>query len=135
MTLLPLTLVLALSGCDQLKGVLGTDPAPPPTAEAPKPAAPAPAKVASSPFAAGKFADALPDLEKAVAATPTDDAAWDLVEIAAVRGGQGAALLDRLSADTAIGGGSIATRRSVPSLPSRQGARPTPSRLRVRSRP
>jgi len=101
---LPLTLVLSLLGCSQIQELLGQAPPPPPPSQEVKPAdAPKP-KVTATLLQAGKFSEALPELEKALAATPTDDAAWDAVEIAAVRGGQAAALLDRLSVDQAIGG-------------------------------
>ncbi len=97
-----LLFALSLLGCSQIEAMMGT--APPaakvetaPPVEVAKPGA-------SSPMLAGKYAEALPELEKALAATPTDDSAWDAVEIAATRGAQGGALLDRLSADTAIGG-------------------------------
>ncbi len=101
--MLPLTLALSLLGCSQIKDLLGQS-APPPPVEQVKPVEPPKPKVVITPLLAGKYAEALPDLEKALAATPTDDAAWDAVEIAAVRGGQAGALLDRLSADQAIGG-------------------------------
>ncbi|MSP55003.1 MAG: hypothetical protein EXR69_05280 [Myxococcales bacterium] len=102
--LVPLSVALALSlcGCDQIASLLDRSPAPvvAPVApvEAPKPAG------GASAFSSGKFVESLPEFEKAVAAAPADDAAWDTLELAAVRGNQGAALLDRLSADTAIGG-------------------------------
>lgn len=102
--LLPLSVALALSlgGCDQLKSLMGS--APPPVVAPVKPVEAPKPKVVITGFSSGKFVESLPELEKAVAAAPTDDAAWDTLELAAVRGNQGAALLDRLSADTAIGG-------------------------------
>ncbi len=99
-----LLFVLSMGGCDQINALMGKPPPAPPKPVVTTPVAPPKPKVVVTPYSSGKFADALPDLEKALAATPTDDAAWDNVEIAAVRGGQGAALLDRLAADTAIGG-------------------------------
>lgn len=101
---LPLTLVLSLLGCSQVQELLGQSPPPPPPVQDVKPAEAPKPKVTATLLQAGKFTEALPELEKALAATPTDDAAWDAVEIAAVRGGQAAALLDRLSVDQAIGG-------------------------------
>ena len=98
-----LLFVLSLLGCSQIQDLMGQSDAPPPVAQPAAAPAPKP-KAVVTPFMAGNYAEALPDLEKALAATPTDDAAWDAVELAALRGGQSAALLDRLSADQAIGG-------------------------------
>lgn len=97
-----LVFVLSLLGCSQIQDMMGQTP-PPPVAQ-PAPVQAPKAKAVASPFVAGKYAEALPELEKALAAAPTEDAAWDAVELAALRGGQSAALLDRLSADQAIGG-------------------------------
>lgn len=95
--------VLSLLGCSTIQDMLGmSEPPPKPAAPVVAPAAPPKPKVSA--LQAGKYAEALPDLEKALAANPADDAAWDAVELAAVRGNQAAALLDRLSADQAIGG-------------------------------
>ena len=101
---LPLTLVLSLLGCSQIQDLLGQSPPPPPPVQDVKPVEAPKAAVNATLLQSGKFAEALPELEKALATTPTDDAAWDAVEIAAIRGGQAAALLDRLSVDQAIGG-------------------------------
>lgn len=55
-------------------------------------------------FAAGDPAAALKLAEAWLATHPTDDATWDFVELAAIRSGEAGALVDRLSADQAIGG-------------------------------
>lgn len=96
-------LVLSLLGCSQIQDLLGmAEPDAAPTAPVAAPVAPPKPKATA--LQAGKYAEALPELEKALAANPADDAAWDAVELAAVRGELGASLLDRLSADQAIGG-------------------------------
>ncbi len=101
--LLPL-LLLSLTGCDQVTALLGTEP-PPPAA----PAAPPPKDLAAQTgdvrklLLAGKADKALEGAERLLAAHPEDDGLWDLVELAAIRAGAAGALVDRLSADQAIG--------------------------------
>lgn len=98
-----------LSGCDQLADLgipgLGGDDAPKPAAPAPAPQKDAAGQLADARklLLAGKAADALAAAEKTLAAAPQEDAAWDLVELAALRAGRSAELVDRLSADKAIG--------------------------------
>lgn len=55
-------------------------------------------------LAAGKATEAMKAAEKIIADHPEQDEAWELVEIAAIRGGAAGELVDRLSADKAIGG-------------------------------
>lgn len=52
----------------------------------------------------GKAADAARAAEALLATRPGEDAVWELLELAAIRGGMAAELVDRLSANTAIGG-------------------------------
>ncbi|MFZ5475817.1 MAG: hypothetical protein ACOZNI_03500 [Myxococcota bacterium] len=53
---------------------------------------------------AGKTAEAFEAAEVALGAHPEEDAAWDLVELAAIRAGTAGEMVDRLSADQALGG-------------------------------
>lgn len=55
-------------------------------------------------LAAGKSGEAMKAAEKLIADHPEQDEGWELVEIAAIRGGAAGELVDRLSADKAIGG-------------------------------
>lgn len=55
-------------------------------------------------FSAGDPAEALKLAEGWLGTHPEDDATWELVELAALRSGDAAGLVDRLSADQAIGG-------------------------------
>lgn len=103
-----LLLLWSLAGCSALEGLFGGDE--PPPAPAP-PAAPSPPPAPADPFAAvrdaleaGKGAEAMTAAEAALAARPGEDAAWDLLELAAVRAGQAGAVLDRLAAETPVGG-------------------------------
>lgn len=79
-------------------------------AETPTTAAPVVAKaksdieVARADFATGAAASALKHAEAWLAVHPDDDAAWELVELAAVRANDAGGLVDRLSADQALGG-------------------------------
>lgn len=55
-------------------------------------------------FAAGDAAGALKHAEIWLAAHPDDDATWELVELAAIRANDAGGVVDRLSADQALGG-------------------------------
>lgn len=95
--------VLGLSGCP------GDAPVPAaPTAEVAPAAAAADAggqlAAARKLLASGKAADAVRAGEAMITAHPEDDAAWDFTELAALRAGTAAELVDRLAADQAIGG-------------------------------
>src|SRR5690349_4233901 len=70
--------------------------------EAPKPKSDI--EQARAAFATGDAAGALKHAELWLAAHPEDDAAWDLVELAALRANDAGGLVDRLSADQALGG-------------------------------
>lgn len=86
-----------------LLGCTGDDaPAAPTTNVAPKAAD----KLAEAKrqFAAGKPAEALATAEAWLATHPESDETWDLAELAALRSGAAAAMVDRLSASQAIGG-------------------------------
>src|SRR5688572_11398377 len=52
----------------------------------------------------GKADEAFTSGEAVLVAHPEDDAAWDFVELAAIRAGKAGELVDRLSADQALGG-------------------------------
>lgn len=98
---------LALLGCAQLEGLVGgaeevPATAPPAVGDAPAPADPVAA--VRKALAAGARDQAVIEAEKALASRPADDAAWDLLELAALRSGDPGAVLDRLSADTPVGG-------------------------------
>jgi hypothetical protein len=101
--LLLAVLVLPLVGCDS--SLFGG--AEPPPAAAP---APPPKDLATELgdvrhlLLAGKAAKAAAAAEKLLAEHPEDDGVWDLVELTAIRAGIAGELVDRLSADTAIGG-------------------------------
>ncbi|MES2641987.1 MAG: CHAT domain-containing protein [Myxococcota bacterium] len=107
--MLHVLLLLPLLGCDMglpdLGELLGTN-----EPVAATPAGPA-AKDTSAQVAdiravlrSGKAADAAKAAEALLAAHPEEDAVWELVELAAIRGGVAGELVDRLSADQAIGG-------------------------------
>lgn len=102
-----LLLPLALHGCSFVEGWFG-EPEPPPVVAPAAPAAPEPplepVERGWKALGRGDAAAALTEAEAAVAATPADDRAWDLLEIAALRGGQPGAALDRLAADAPVGG-------------------------------
>lgn len=116
-----LTLVawIALTACSG-----GEAPPPPPTDTPATPAPPADdAAGIKNALLAGKYTDALSAGEKGLGAHAAEDVWWDLVEVAAIRGGQAGPLLDRLQADQAIGGradrhfalrGSLATEARRP---------------------
>ncbi len=89
----------ALSGCD------GEGAAPPPPVTpvvAPTPVGATDAVKGA--LLAGRYADALAAAEKGLGEHAADDTWWDLLEVAAIRGGQAGALLDRLQANEAVGG-------------------------------
>lgn len=94
----PLLIALSLSACTG-------DEAPPPKVEA------APVVVertdlekARDSFAMGNSADAMKFAESFLAGHPDNDGVWDLLERSAIQSGGAAALVDKLSADQAIGG-------------------------------
>ena len=62
-----LLFVLSLLGCSQIQDLMGQSDAPPPVAQPAAAPAPKP-KAVVTPFMAGNYAEALPDLEKALAA-------------------------------------------------------------------
>lgn len=106
MILLPL-LLLPLTGCDQVKSLLGQDTeSPAPTA----PVAPAAKDLTAQTedirklLRAGKAGEAAKAAEALVTANPAEDGLWDLLELTAIRAGIAGELVDRLSADQAIGG-------------------------------
>ena len=100
--LLPL---LGCTGMPDLAGLFGDDApvAAAPVAPPPKDTAAQVADIRGL-LRAGKAAEAAKAAEALLAAHPEDDAVWELVEVAAIRGGVAAELVDRLSADKAIGG-------------------------------
>jgi len=99
--MLVLLTLVSLQGCSFLES---NEPAATPAAPA-APAPPAdPAQGVRDALMAGKFAEALTQGEAALGAKASEDVYWDLVEIAAVRGGQAGMLLDRLQANEAVGG-------------------------------
>lgn len=111
MRLAPLLLLLSLTGCDQLQGLLGGAEAPKPSAPAPTPGGTAEASPTGTPveivrkqLARGKTAEALTKAQELLAATPADDELWDLVELCARRAHAEASVLDALSADQPLGG-------------------------------
>lgn len=99
-----------LGGCSDVQDLVGDwfggDDAPveaaPPGAAPAAPAAPLDATKRA--MKVGHYDDAVAAAEKALAAHPETDEAWDLAELAAVRARAAGALLDRLAADQAIGG-------------------------------
>lgn len=96
--------LLTLTGCEMIEGLVASGTAPA------TPAAPPPKDLSAQlddvrwQLRAGKYKEALAAGEGILGAHPEDDAVWDLVELAAIRANAAAELVDRLSADQAIGG-------------------------------
>ncbi|MDP2306198.1 MAG: hypothetical protein Q8P18_09220 [Pseudomonadota bacterium] len=110
--MLHVLLLLPLLGCDSalpempdLGALFGTaEPAPAaPVAPPPKDLAVQVADLRGL-LRSGKSAEAAKAAEALVAAHPEEDAVWEILELAAIRAGVAAELVDRLSADQAIGG-------------------------------
>lgn len=107
--MLHVLLLLPLLGCDlampDMGGLFGAA-EPTPTAPVKAPTRDLATQVADirERLRAGKAADAAKAAEALLAAHPEEDAVWELLELAAIRGSLAGELVDRLSADQAIGG-------------------------------
>lgn len=77
--------------------------APPPPAPTPAQAQPKEPTDPAALAAAGKYEKALDLIEKKLSSKPEDDANWDLMEQVALRSGKAGEVVDRLSADQALG--------------------------------
>ena len=90
-------LVLSLQGCTG-------EPPPPPPEVAPVVVEKSDLEKARESFATGHPAEAVKAAERFLSGHPDNDSVWDLLERSALQSGEAAALVDRLSADQAIGG-------------------------------